>query len=244
MLYGAGSKAVSIEELFGRYGDENFGNNENTSFECEDNGDNKRFIKAINALEFDLDFQKKRTMLTIILFLTMILSLSKTKAILLKPQLLLPKFLYKLLLYRWPAIAIMARSASFIRLACYFAIVASLTTLFAMPSAKLTLPANGHWLGSIIWPPAGLLTMLWPKKLFCFDRRFKGCLLTSKYNGLMAAVITSGLRFYRTCSPIQNGTLSNAYSVFSSASLSPLINYKVTHLLASVIPGALTIISQ
>jgi hypothetical protein len=35
MLYGAGSKAVSIEELLGRYGDEDFGNDENTSFESE-----------------------------------------------------------------------------------------------------------------------------------------------------------------------------------------------------------------
>jgi hypothetical protein len=59
ILYGTGSKAVSIEELLGRYGDENFGNNENTSFECENGGDNKRFIKAINALKFDPDFQEK-----------------------------------------------------------------------------------------------------------------------------------------------------------------------------------------
>jgi hypothetical protein len=59
MLYGAGSKAVSIEKLLSRYGDENFGNDENTSFECEDGGDSERFIEAINALEFDSDFQEE-----------------------------------------------------------------------------------------------------------------------------------------------------------------------------------------
>jgi hypothetical protein len=58
-LYGAGLKAISIEELLGRYGDENFGNNENTNFECENGGDNERFIEAINALESDPNFQKK-----------------------------------------------------------------------------------------------------------------------------------------------------------------------------------------
>jgi hypothetical protein len=59
ILYDAGSKVVSIKELFGRYGDEDFGNDENTSFECEDSGDNERFIEAINALEFNFDFQEK-----------------------------------------------------------------------------------------------------------------------------------------------------------------------------------------
>jgi hypothetical protein len=57
MLYGAGSKVVNIKELFGRYGDENFGNNENTSSDREHGGDNdERFIEAINALKSDSDF--------------------------------------------------------------------------------------------------------------------------------------------------------------------------------------------
>jgi hypothetical protein len=57
MLYGAGSKAISIEELLSRYSDEDFGNNENTSSDREHGGDNdERFIKAINALKSDPDF--------------------------------------------------------------------------------------------------------------------------------------------------------------------------------------------
>jgi hypothetical protein len=59
ILYGAGSKVVSIEELLGRYGDEDFGNNENTSSDREHNGDDdERFIEAIDALESDPDFQE------------------------------------------------------------------------------------------------------------------------------------------------------------------------------------------
>jgi hypothetical protein len=57
MLYGAKSKVISIEELLGRYGDEDFGNNENTSSDREHGGDDdERFIEAINALESDPDF--------------------------------------------------------------------------------------------------------------------------------------------------------------------------------------------
>jgi hypothetical protein len=62
MLDGAGSKAVSIEELLGRYGDEDFGNDENTSFESDhgENDDHERFLEAIDALEFDPDFQEEK----------------------------------------------------------------------------------------------------------------------------------------------------------------------------------------
>jgi hypothetical protein len=52
---------VSVEELLGRYGDEDFGNDENTSFESEhgEKGNHKRFIEAIDTLEFDPDFQEE-----------------------------------------------------------------------------------------------------------------------------------------------------------------------------------------
>jgi hypothetical protein len=62
MIYGLGSKAVSIRELLGQYGDRDFNNDENTNFGDGDSSgagdsDNYALFTAINGLNFESNFK-------------------------------------------------------------------------------------------------------------------------------------------------------------------------------------------
>jgi hypothetical protein len=69
MIYGLGSKAISIRKLLGQYGDRDFNNDENTNSGDGDSGDagdsdSYALFTAIDRLSFESDFKNKNANFT------------------------------------------------------------------------------------------------------------------------------------------------------------------------------------